>query len=336
MAESKENIAQQQENRRKIVTNLTSTNCLETILNYLFVGTPRPNLGNVIVSPSEISKLHIESKELEEISAAVASAQGRRGSMEDAHIVRKFDILLGGELKPVILTAIFDGHQGAECAKFAAVNLEDSLRQYLEKFAGEVITDENISNALTLSFIDLSHAYHPDNTKDLPYNHNAGCTANVIVQIGKGDIWVANCGDSRAIFINEKGVGLQISEDATLEESRYINSIYERGGQIIPVLGKDRVNGRLAVPASLGDHWSEGVITSRPNIFKLDSKEYEFDKGTIVQCCDGVFDVATTEEVAERIKRTENLTALESAVDLIQSAYVCDSTDNLSVILRRL
>ncbi len=338
LKESRINASKQQEEKRRIAQPFDQSNqsFFGKILNYLFMGPPKPILETVTITPSEVSRLDVKCEEFREINAATAASIGRRGKMEDMHLAKEFDVMVGGCLRKVILTAIFDGHEGSECSEFAAKNLEEILKAYLKLFNSESLTDSGITNALCLSLIDASHAYNPQNLQGPLYNLNAGCTANVAIQIGD-DIWVANCGDSRAIIVDGEGNGYQISEDASLDEPRYINRVLEMGGDIIPVHGKSRVNGRLAVPASLGDHWSNGIISSRPNIIKLDSKEFNnFDNCLLIQCCDGVFDVSTTEDVAARIKKSQQLSIAEKAKDIVESAYACDSGDNLSVLIRSL
>jgi serine/threonine protein phosphatase PrpC len=338
LVESRDNAVKQQEEKRRIAPPLNqgTQNWFEKCLNYLFLGPSQPTLDTVIISPAEILRLNIKSEEFKEIGAAMASTEGRRQHMEDTHLAKKFDAILAGQRKTIILTAIFDGHAGNECAKFAAKNLEKTLKAYLESFNSKTVTDMGIANALSLSLIDVSHAYNPENLQGSLYNPDAGCTANIAIQI-EGDLWIANSGDSRAIIVDGEGKCKQVTEDASLNEPRYANRVIEMGGNVIPVHGKLRVNGRLAVPVSLGDHWSNGVISARPNITKLEAKEFNnFDKCMLIQCCDGVFDVSTTEDVAARIKKSEGLALIERAKDIVASAYACNSTDNLSVLVRHL
>lgn len=334
---SKSNALKQQEEKRRITSgfDLSKQSFVEKILTYLFMGSPKPVMDTVKVEPQDVANIKTESEEIKELSAVAAWTQGLRESMEDAHLAVKFDLMLGGMLRTIMLTAVFDGHQGDECAEFAAKNLEEVLKAYLSKFNSDFLTDAGITNALCLSLIDVSHAYNPENVPGSQYNLNAGCTANVVIQIDNESIFVANCGDSRAIILDENGNSFQISEDATIE-GPYQNEIIERGGTIIPVHGKSRVNGRLAVPASLGDHWSNGIIISRPNIVKLENNEFNnFNNCTLIQCCDGVFEVATTEDVAARLNKSINLPIAERAKDIVESAFTCGSSDNISVLLRQ-
>lgn len=331
---SKQNAFDQQEENRRIVRSFDERqqSCFAKFLNFLFMGAPKTFLDTVKIDPKQVSNLTVDCEEFKEIGAATAYTQGRRNGMEDAHLATKFDLNLSGKIRTFTLTAIFDGHEGSECADFCALNLETTLKTYLEKFNKTDLSDAGIANALSLALIDVSHSYHPDNIQNL-FNFDAGCTANVALQIDQESLWIANCGDSRALMIDKDGKTIQLSEDALIE-GLYQKEVLERGGTIVPVHGKSRVNGRLAVPASLGDHWSNGVITSRPNLLKLKKEEFQQAK-FLIQCCDGVSEIATTEEIGSRID-SNSLPLVEKASDLVKATYLCGSTDNISVLIRQI
>ena len=94
------------------------------------MGPPKPILETVTITPSEVSRLDVKCEEFREINPATAPSIGRRGKMEDMHLAKEFDVMVGGCLRKVILTAIFDGHEGSECSEFAAKNLEEILKAY--------------------------------------------------------------------------------------------------------------------------------------------------------------------------------------------------------------
>ncbi|MBS0626798.1 MAG: protein serine/threonine phosphatase 2C family protein, partial [Verrucomicrobia bacterium] len=150
----------------------------------------------------------------------------------------------------------------------------------------------------------------------------SGTTATVAM-ILDGKVWIANVGDSRTILDN----GIQLSEDAKPTDPRYQKGIENRGDKVF--LG--RINGCLAVARAIGDH-DVGTINPRPKI-----TVYPLSKvlkgGHLILACDGVYNVSSTRQVAAAVWNHKNLSVKELAKNIVYSAYIAGSEDNLSVLL---
>ena len=168
----------------------------------------------------------VRTKEVEDategdICVGVASMQGWRNSMEDAHV---FDLQVGGTNAK--LFAVFDGHGGREVAMFAAKELSQTLASLPE------FKDGNYGEAMRLAFLKIDEQIQtPEGKTWLSENRdreprpiteelknieeqigvkvsklmqkaqdedgNAGCTA-VAVLLVDDTYYIANAGDSRA------------------------------------------------------------------------------------------------------------------------------------------
>lgn len=130
--------------------------------------------------------------------------QGWRKSNEDGHLTIV-------DFEPEhSLFAVFDGHGGAEVAKFCEMHFLNVLR------STEEYKERNYEKALIATFIKLdTMVVTPEGRKDLgkigrKYTHgpggvshgnyafDAGCTANVIL-FTPGALYCANAGDSRSV-----------------------------------------------------------------------------------------------------------------------------------------
>lgn len=224
--------------------------------------------------------------------------QGWRMNMEDAHIFEgEFD-------KNAALFAIFDGHGGAEVAKFSAKyfgkefkstkeysegNFEEALRKTFMKIDELLVTPEAQKELKTLKETD-----NEDNC--------AGCTANVLF-IKDKVAYVANAGDSRTILIKGSKV-VRLSEDHKPDNEIEKNRITNAGGFIID----GRVNGNLNLSRALGDleyksnkklKPEDQLISAFPDIKKI---TLTAEDNFLVMGCDGVWEILNDDEIAKIIK----------------------------------
>lgn len=241
---------------------------------------------------------------------------GRRPTMEDQHLATTFNLNVMGKVYPVQIFGVFDGHGGPEAAIHVRENLQRVFLQTLERFCSKELTDENIWNALKIACVTLKVGFD---------QRHAGTTAT-IAMILDGKLWTANVGDSRTILDN----GIQLSEDAKPDDPNYQNGIENRGGKVI----QGRVNGILAVARAIGDH-SVGAVSSRPKITVYPMAS--IPKGTqLILTCDGVYDVASTRQVAAATRAHRQQSAEELAKNIVYSAYQANSWDNLSALVVKL
>ena len=254
---------------------------------------------------------------------------GRRKEMEDEHLATSFDLNVGGEVYPVSLFGVFDGHGGGQASAYVRDNLQKKLVEMLTRFCPNELTNEGIWNALKLTFVGLN--------KDLAHPR-AGTTATVSM-ILDGKLWTANVGDSRTILDD----ATQLSEDAKPNDPRYRQGIEDRGGQVYHRFGDvPRINKVLALARAIGDHLIRGVddnrlrpVSARPKITMLALSEIE--PGThLILACDGIYDVASTRQVAKGIKGDKDGSTMQLAQNIVHSAYMAGSKDNLSALVVKL
>lgn len=276
------------------------------------------------------------------IPLALAAAQGQRHNMEDAHIWSTVSLTLpqpdGTTAEvPVRFSALFDGHGGDQCAQFCASKLAELLKTHLTACSpadgtspADSTSPAGIATGITHAIVALSHAYNRHNMPPAFYQEMSGSTLNLMLEIGD-TVYFANLGDSRALFVDYQGKVQQLTEDHTLTCAQQRAQIEDRGGFV----AHGRVNGRLAVPAALGAHWTHGAVSARPRITAFPTESLK--NGVIVQACDGLFEVASTQQLGERIYHalTDELTLKDAAMDAVMAAYDCGSADNLSVMISK-
>ncbi|MCE5318208.1 MAG: protein phosphatase 2C domain-containing protein [Parachlamydia sp.] len=257
------------------------------------------------------------------LEAGLADAQGMRTSMEDTYHTAKVKVKVDGNLLEVKVSAIFDGHGGKGMAEFAKDNFVKHLKKRLEEFNRNGLQDVGVWNALKVALVDLSRNYK---------SNEGGATANVCLQIGR-KVWMANVGDSRAILIKPEGTVVQLTEDQKPHLEKYARGIEKRGHL---VLG-GRLDGDLGVARALGDHDFIGGASARPKITLYELPE-DSQPCYLLQACDGIWDVASSDQVgglAHRlIKKGRSLPVV--AADIVKAAFQAGSTDNMTVMLRKL
>ncbi|XP_017781385.1 PREDICTED: protein phosphatase 1A [Nicrophorus vespilloides] len=252
----------------------------------------------------------------------VASMQGWRVNMEDAHMAKTN---LGGTLADWSYFAVFDGHAGARVSAHCAENLLDAI------VAGEF--QEDVIKGIHNGFLKLDN-----NMRELleVSSDKSGTTA-VCAFVSPRQIFIANCGDSRAV-LSRSGNPVFTTQDhkpnLPLERAR----IMDAGGSVLI----QRVNGTLAVSRALGDYVYKNVkgrgpceqlVSPEPEIFEInrDEEEYEF----MVLACDGIWDVISNKQLCQyihsRLMVTDNLEEVTS--DVIDTCLYKGSRDNMSIVL---
>ncbi|ORX61077.1 protein serine/threonine phosphatase 2C [Piromyces finnis] len=248
---------------------------------------------------------------------AISSMQGWRISMEDAHIAilslveelekiekekensnsgdnnENIEINANNLENDISFFGVFDGHSGGVVSKYASKELHKILINDNE------FKSKNYEKALKSAFFKLDDQMQKDAELS---NCEAGSTAVVSLIVDKS-LYIANCGDSRAIISsNGKAIALSIDHKPTLPDEK--TRIYNSGG----FLQSGRVNGQLAVSRSLGDFIyktntgisnEEQTVTANPDVqFRNIVEDDEF----MVLACDGVWDYMSNEQVIDFIR----------------------------------
>lgn len=269
----------------------------------------------------------------------IASCEGYKSTMEDADLAISISFIIKGNPYKVGLFGIFDGHVfsgyegGDQFSVFLKHNLPKYLIEELERCNQEALTDEGIFKTLKCSFIRLN--------QDFTGSDYVGSTATVLL-LSDEKIYVANTGDSRTILVKQNGKAVQASEDARPEIPRYHKKIKEIGGSIIYSSGdKPRVQGFLAVARAFGDKFlksenGQQYIVPNPKITDYSLREYE--NGYAILASDGLYDIATTNEVGMALGQMANrrVAPEEMAKLLVWNAIKQGSKDNVSAIVVKL
>ncbi|XP_046872119.1 protein phosphatase, Mg2+/Mn2+ dependent, 1Na (putative) [Hypomesus transpacificus] len=263
-----------------------------------------------------------------EVNYALASMQGWRVQMEDAHTCMPH---LEGELAEWGYFAVFDGHAGSTVAQYCARNLLEHILQTggvkLENDPDEV--KEGIREGFLAIDRHMQKLSRQDNWE------RSGSTAAAIL-LSPQHVYFINCGDSRTLLCRD-GQVIFYTEDHKPFNPREKERIQNAGGSVT----LQRVNGSLAVSRALGDfdfkevEWrpqTEQLVSPEPEVYELErSPQDEF----LILACDGVWDVIGNEElcafVRSRMQVCNDLREICSQV--IDLCLYKGSLDNMSIII---
>jgi serine/threonine protein phosphatase PrpC len=221
--------------------------------------------------------------------------------------------------------AIFDGHGGAEVASYLSLHMKTVVKELLE-------TNEK-HGSLNIDVPQLLHTAFDIIVQNIPLiiSTHTGSTAIVILKRNQ-DVWVANCGDSRAIMnIGYDAIPLTYDHKPTRHDE-YIR-ITQIGGKIIKTSPEDcyRVNGVLAVSRAVGDFSLSPHITWKPEIH-----HYTLTKSNayIFMATDGIWDVLSNVEVVTIINNCY-LAKQHHFIgkELVGVARQRGSTDNIAFLI---
>lgn len=280
-------------------------------------------MGSFLIKPE--TKKYNEHGEGNGLRYGVASMQGWRVEMEDAHHAQ---LTLNGTLSDWSYFAVFDGHAGARVSAHCADNLLECILQTDE------FRREEIAEAIRAGFLDLDKKM-----RELPElcdgEEKSGSTA-VCAFVSPRQMFVANCGDSRAVLARH-GAPVFSTRDHKPELPSEKSRIVRAGGSVMI----QRVNGSLAVSRALGDYEykkvedrgpCEQLVSPEPEVSVLERAP---DDGFLVLACDGIWDVMTNEElclyVNSLLQLSDDLEAITNQV--IDTCLYKGSKDNMSIVL---
>jgi len=232
------------------------------------------------------------------VQYGASSMQGWRLNMEDAHISEAVFTANSS------LFAVFDGHGGAEVAKFCGKYFGQELKNN-PKFSKET----DIKGALVDTFLKMDQMLlKPEHKAELMSMKNepgdgdsmAGCTANVVL-IHKNVAYCANAGDSRCILWGAERKVVELSTDHKPDLPTEKDRISKAGGFII----EGRVNGNLNLSRALGDleykknpqlQPHEQLISGHPEI---EVRTIQSSDNFLVMGCDGIWEIMTMDEICK-------------------------------------
>jgi len=296
------------------------------------------NMGIYLSKPNTTKDSHLG--ENEHLRFAVSAMQGWRMNMEDAHIS------LPNLTANTGLFAVFDGHGGAEVAKFCAKYFPDELIKNTNFESG------NYKVALEETFLKMDTLLLGDNYGDLlrefkndadSTNSYAGCTANVVL-ITKTEIYVANAGDSRSILFSNDGTVTSLSVDHKPDNDIERTRINNAGGYV----SNGRVNDNLNLSRAIGDleykknpalKPEQQIISAFPDVV---CQPLESHHKFLLIGCDGVWEMLSANDICllidSRISGDPGVklsTVLEELLDKLIAKETTEGVgcDNMSAVL---
>ncbi|PNH04050.1 putative protein phosphatase 2C 8 [Tetrabaena socialis] len=172
---------------------------------------------------------------------------------------------------------------------------------------------------------------------------NDGCAAMVgstalVALVGTRKVWLANCGDSRAVLCRG-GKAIQLTDDHKPEREDEAERVEKAGGQVLFWNGH-RVMGVLAMSRAIGDHGLRPYIIPEPEVSVVcRTDEDDF----LLLASDGLWDVMSNQEATNLccrcIKRarekgaSRNAAVRVAASVLTKAAIDRGSKDNVTVVI---
>lgn len=289
-------------------------------------------------SPAEVGK---RGPHVWPLLSAVATARGKRPTMEDRHVVmgNLWAVVSGApeNLPPCAFFAVYDGHAGVRVAAIAESMLHAVLAKLLVSLTPTQLQSDDLVIAAIMSAFEQTEAEVDRRAKPKGEPQwEDGSTACTVLVLGD-KLYSANLGDSRAVLCRKgRAVDLTIDHKPGRPDER--TRIAKAGGFVRTLGGIDRVNGDLSVSRAFGDaEYKPDIISAVPEVqvFNLQSNDTWFVIG-----CDGLWDVYDSSDVGSRVNqllrkaRAEAQAADFAATGLLQQTLnnvLCD--DNVSIVL---
>ncbi|KAF8099507.1 hypothetical protein N665_0243s0069 [Sinapis alba] len=249
-----------------------------------------------------------ESKTLFEFKSVplygVTSICGRRPEMEDAvSTIPRFlqsptNSLIDGRFNPQSTAhffGVYDGHGGSQVANYCRERMHVALAEEIAKekpmFCEGDTWQEKWKRALFNSFLRV------DSEIESVAPETVGSTS-VVAVVFPTHIFVANCGDSRAVLCRGK-TALPLSTDHKPDREDEAARIEAAGGKVIRWNGA-RVFGVLAMSRSIGDRYLKPSIIPDPEVTAVRRVK---EDDCLILASDGVWDVMTDEEACEMARK---------------------------------
>ncbi|CAN6441283.1 unnamed protein product [Victoria cruziana] len=294
------------------------------------------------------------------VSWGSASMVGRRSEMEDDIAAGPAFLSIscedfGGctaagspgsvEPSPIFFFGVYDGHGGAQVAKYCGSRLHEALA---EQWGRRTAMDgrENSTwkrrweEALDRSFKRVDGELAGEFGEGGPIAPEIIGSTAVVVLLSRCQIVVSNCGDSRAVLCRG-GQAIPLTSDHKPDRADEFARIEAAGGRVINWDGP-RVNGVLAMSRAIGDRYLRPCIIPDPEVTFT---ERSVDDDCLIVASDGLWDVLSNDDVCQiarlSLRRLKHCSAREDgssptqavAEHLTSLAYHRSSRDNISVIV---
>mmetsp|Transcript_3614 Transcript_3614/g.7828 ORF Transcript_3614/g.7828 Transcript_3614/m.7828 type:complete len:582 (-) Transcript_3614:984-2729(-) len=190
------------------------------------------------------------------------------------------------------------------------------------------LEEEQVQHALIKAFLQVDREL-----EDVTANQQ-GSTA-VVALVGRHHIWVANCGDSRAVLARE-GDSLALSSDHKATRNDEVVRVEQAGGYV----WWDRVMGELAVSRAIGDHCLRPYVIANPEVTRVMRRR---EDRLLILASDGLWDVFSNEEACALAISTfqvelekgvsSSAAAKKVASSLTKGALSKGTRDNVTVVV---
>lgn len=279
---------------------------------------PAPNLDKDLVAGETF-----------ELRYTAASMQNWRLSNEDTYLV---ELNLSQRSS---CFGVFDGHSGAEVAKYVAKNFVSVLVANQRFHTGrlEVTLQETflqVDERLTSpegqkSLIRLMKGLDEEVVTEETNAHSIAGAAGCVVVIRGQQVVVASAGDCRAV-LSQAGKAIELTTDHKPDVSEEKRRIRRAGGTI----EDNRVLGVLNLSRGFGDFeykrnpdlaQEEQMVTAFPDIKSVKiTKETQF----LVLATDGVWDMLSPQECVDFVNARLNKQPLEKTLEELLNACVTE------------
>ncbi|BFU25278.1 leucine rich repeat / protein phosphatase 2C domain containing protein [Entamoeba histolytica HM-1:IMSS-B] len=210
------------------------------------------------------------------------------------------------------LFAAIDGHLGSVVSNTFATKFPQILYNFLKT--------QNIKTAFFQAFKEMQNQL-----KEAKVTDGAVVTVTFLTP---SHIYVAQCGDCRAIYITEKKV-TQLCEEHTPSNPQEFKRIKECGGYT----ERGRVFGEYIVSRSIGDINLKPVISDLPEFVVCDRTENE---QFLIVASDGLWDQVSNNDIVSLLNKKKSSRTAELSALLCDVAFVSGSTDNICVLVCKL
>ncbi|TMW58474.1 hypothetical protein Poli38472_010033 [Pythium oligandrum] len=246
---------------------------------------------------------------------------------------------------PVFFCGCYDGHGGEQAVEFVQRNLYRNIKNHMRRHVGSV------TDAIISGFQETDQEFHRRSLLEFERGEWSACSVGacaVIAMIVDTKLYVASCGDCRAIMAYREPNGSLSVEQITWDhsanderEQERLKLLYPDDYDIVREIGAHNyyVKGRLQPTRSLGDTYMKvqdvnrapmprglrirgsfkrPYITAIPDVFEVDLNERhpEF----LVLGSDGLYGELSNQEIAQmvdkfRVQGVENVSqALRASV----------------------
>lgn len=191
---------------------------------------------------------------------------------------------LNGDPKQAFF-GVYDGHGDSKAAEFVAKNLDKKVMEEVSKTCEDAI-DGAIRDAYLFTDMDFLK-------EDV-----GGGTCCVTAMIHKGDLFVSNAGDCRAV-LSRNGVAEALTNDHHPSREDERDRIEALGGYVDCCHGVWRIQSSLAVSRAIGDKHLKQWVLAEPETKMLKIKpECEF----LILASDGLWNKVTNQEAVDLVR----------------------------------